>query len=170
MEGNGGQVRAEGTAIPSTASDDVDMMDGQDQETVPGSWQDHALCMLCMESKDQERREHVTVKLDKCKSLTPMVDQLQKYHKEEWVEDYKTGQLQQSIKSFNSQHSPKKTQSQPAETEPAESISGTTHSSLEIGVVERPDSSRGATAHTLLLTLVWCSCLMSRSTKKRQCG
>ena len=37
MEGNGGQVRAEGTAISSTASDDVDMMDGQDQETVAGS-------------------------------------------------------------------------------------------------------------------------------------
>jgi hypothetical protein len=37
MEGNGGQVRAEGTAIPSTTSDDVDMMDGQDQETVAGS-------------------------------------------------------------------------------------------------------------------------------------
>ena len=34
MEGNGGQVRAEGTAISSTASDDVDMLDGQDQETV----------------------------------------------------------------------------------------------------------------------------------------
>ena len=37
MEGNGGEVRAEGTAISSTASDDVDMLDGQDQETVPGS-------------------------------------------------------------------------------------------------------------------------------------
>jgi hypothetical protein len=37
MEGNGGQVRAEGTTISSTGSDDVDMMDGQDQETVPGS-------------------------------------------------------------------------------------------------------------------------------------
>ena len=33
----GGQVRAEGTAISSTASDDVDMLDGQDQETVAGS-------------------------------------------------------------------------------------------------------------------------------------
>jgi hypothetical protein len=32
--------------------------------------QDHALCMLCMESKDQERREHVKVKLGKCKSPT----------------------------------------------------------------------------------------------------
>ena len=37
MEGNGGQVRAEGKAISSTTSDDVDMMDGQDQETVAGS-------------------------------------------------------------------------------------------------------------------------------------
>jgi hypothetical protein len=37
MEGNGGQVRPEGTTISSTASDDVDMMDGQDQETVAGS-------------------------------------------------------------------------------------------------------------------------------------
>ena len=37
MEGNGGQVRTEGTTISSTTSDDVDMMDGQDQETVPGS-------------------------------------------------------------------------------------------------------------------------------------
>jgi hypothetical protein len=37
MEGNGGQVRVEGTSISSTVSDDVDMMDGQDQETVAGS-------------------------------------------------------------------------------------------------------------------------------------
>jgi hypothetical protein len=38
MQGNGGQVQAEGTVISSTVSDDVDMMiDGQDQETVPGS-------------------------------------------------------------------------------------------------------------------------------------
>jgi hypothetical protein len=40
----------------------------------PFRLQDHALCMLCMESKDQERREHVTVKLGKCKSPTAMVD------------------------------------------------------------------------------------------------
>jgi hypothetical protein len=32
-----GQVGGEGTAISSTPSDDVDMLDGQDQETVPGS-------------------------------------------------------------------------------------------------------------------------------------
>jgi len=32
-----GQVRAEGTAISSTPYDDVDMLDGQDQETVAGS-------------------------------------------------------------------------------------------------------------------------------------
>ena len=139
MEGNGGQVRAEGTAISSTASDDVDMMDGQDQETVVGSgthldgvvaqkrtkvknsnasekvtvdvlsrrileyglvkaeratnlvWhyfrkfcpkklaakrpaidplrlQHHALCMLCYESTDQDRREHVTVKQNNSKA------------------------------------------------------------------------------------------------------
>jgi hypothetical protein len=63
-------------------------------------WQDHVLCMLCMESKDQECHENVTVKLGKCKSLTTTVDQMQKYHKEEWVELYKTGQRHQSIKSF----------------------------------------------------------------------
>ena len=269
MEGNGGQVRAEGTAISSTASDDVDMMDGQDQETVAGSgthlgglvaqkrtkvknsnasekvtadvlarrildygivkaekatnvvWhyfrkfcpkklaakrpamdplrlQDHALCMLCMESKDQERREHVTVKLGKCKSPTAMVDHMQKYHKEEWVELHKAGQWQQSMKSFSAQHSPKKAQSLPAE-----GSSGTAHAALEIGAVERADSSSGAAAHAAstarfahlkdifapqettkaattegaqgkmlnhFLTLVWCSCLMSRSTKKKQCG
>ena len=51
-------------------------------------------CMLCMESKDQERREHVTVKLGKCKSPTAMVDHMQKYHKEEWVELHKAGQRQ----------------------------------------------------------------------------
>ncbi len=44
--------------------------------------QDHDLCMLCMESKDQESREHVTVKLGKCKSPTAMVDNMKKYHKE----------------------------------------------------------------------------------------
>jgi hypothetical protein len=37
MEVNRGQVRAEGTTISSTASDDVDRMDGQDQGTVEGS-------------------------------------------------------------------------------------------------------------------------------------
>ena len=37
MEGNGGQVRTEGTDISSTPSDDVDMLDGQDHGTVPGS-------------------------------------------------------------------------------------------------------------------------------------
>ncbi len=91
--------------------------------------------MFSMESKDQERREHVTVKLGKCKSPTPMVDHMQKYHKEEWVELYKSGQWQKSIKSFNAQYSPKKAQSQPAE-----SRSGTAHPTLEMGAVDRPDS------------------------------
>jgi hypothetical protein len=50
----------------------------------PLSLQDHVLCMLCMESKGQERREHVIVKLGKCKSPTVMVDHMQKYHKEVW--------------------------------------------------------------------------------------
>ena len=63
-----------------------------------------------------------------------MVDHMQKYHKEEWVELHKTGLMHQSIKSFRAQHSPKKAQSQPAE-----GSSGTTHAVLEIGAVERPD-------------------------------
>jgi hypothetical protein len=63
-----------------------------------------------------------------------MVDHMQKYHKEEWVELHKAGLIQQSIKSFRSQHSPKKAQSHPAE-----GSSGTAHAALEIGVVERPD-------------------------------
>ena len=95
-----------------------------------------------MESKDQECREDVTVKLGKCKSLTAMVDHMQKYHKDEWVELHKVGLRQQSIKSFIEQHIPKKEQSQPAE-----GISVTEHASLEIGVVDRPDSSSGATGH-----------------------
>jgi hypothetical protein len=37
MEGIPGQVRERGTPIPSTTSDDVDMMDGQDRATVTGS-------------------------------------------------------------------------------------------------------------------------------------
>jgi hypothetical protein len=53
-----------------------------------------------MESKDQDRRDHVTVKLGKCKSPTAMVDHMKKYHKEEWVELHKVGQRQKSIKSF----------------------------------------------------------------------
>ncbi len=50
--------------------------------------------MMCMESKDQDRREYVTVKLVKCISLTAMVDHMQKYHKEEWLELHKSGQCQ----------------------------------------------------------------------------
>jgi hypothetical protein len=75
----------------------------------PFRLQDHVLCMMCMESKDQDRREHVTVKLVKCISPTDMVDHMQKYHKEEWVELHKSGQRQQSMKSFSAQHIPKKT-------------------------------------------------------------
>ena len=71
-----------------------------------------------------------------------MVDHMQRYHKEEWVELHKAGLRQQSIKSFSAQHSPKKAQSQPAE-----GSSGTAHAALEIGAVERPDSSSGAAAH-----------------------
>ena len=39
--------------------------------------EDHALCMLCYESTDQDRKEHCTVKLGKCKSPTAMVDHMQ---------------------------------------------------------------------------------------------
>ena len=107
--------------------------------------------MLCMESTDHERREHVTVKLGKCKSPTTMVDHMQKYHKEEWVELDKTGLRQKSIKSFSVQHRPKKAQSQPAAVS-----SGTTHGASGIGVVERPDLSSGAVAHAASETICTC--------------
>jgi hypothetical protein len=46
--------------------------------------QDDALCMLCYESTDQDRREHVTLKLGKSKSPTAMVhmQHMQRYHRE----------------------------------------------------------------------------------------
>ena len=99
--------------------------------------QHHALCMLCYESTDQDRREHVTVKLGKCKSPTAMVDHMQKHHKEEWAELHKAGKQQQSMKSFTAQHSPKKTQSTP----------GAAQAASAVGAVARPDSLSGAAKH-----------------------
>ena len=76
--------------------------------TDPLRLQDHALCMLCYESTDQDRKEHCTVKLGKCKSPTAMVDHMQKHHKEEWAELHTAGKQQQSMKSFTAQHSLKR--------------------------------------------------------------
>ena len=105
--------------------------------TDPLRLQDHALCMLCYESTDQDRREHVTVKLGKCKSPTAMVDHMQKHHKEEWAELHKAGKQQQSMESFTAQHSPKKTQSTP----------GAAQAASAVGAVARPDSLSGAAKH-----------------------
>jgi hypothetical protein len=99
--------------------------------------QDHALCMLCYESTDQDRKEHCTVKLGKCKSPTAMVDHMQKHHKEQWAELHKAGNKQQSMRSFTSQHSPNKTQSTP----------GAAQAASAVGAVAPPDSLSGAAKH-----------------------
>ncbi len=99
--------------------------------------QDHALCMLCYESTDQDRRECVTVKLGKCKSPTSMVDHMQKYHEEEWAGLHKVGKQQEIMKSFTTQHSTKKAQSTP----------GAAHAASTVGEVVRPDSLSGAVKH-----------------------
>ena len=55
---------------------------------------DRGISLLCYESTDQDRKEHVTVKLGKCKSPTTMVDHVQKHHKEKWSGVHKTGKQQ----------------------------------------------------------------------------
>ena len=50
----------------------------------PFRLKDHALCILCYESTELDRKDHVTVKLGKNKSPTDMVDHIQRYHKEEY--------------------------------------------------------------------------------------
>ena len=75
-----------------------------------------------------------------------MVDHMEKHHKETWAELHKEGKQQENIKSFTTQHIPKKAQSTP----------GTANVASAVGSVACPDSLSDTAKYVASETI--CAC------------
>ena len=75
-----------------------------------------------------------------------MVDHMEKHHKEEWAELHKAGKQQENIKSFTTQHIPKKAQSTP----------GVVNVASAVGAVACPDSLTDTVKYAASETIFTC--------------